>query len=170
MSSNRKERIKGLHIKQENNEYSNLIPFGTEGQLIDMISTLDLEEEIKLGGNHYAELKETDEQTVLKEWYYTKPKNNKTKIEMSDFCTYSLEIIFNEEKVSTAIEVENEQVLVDQEEGNLIVLKEDEYMRSIINISLYKGDLENAGILIHSKTITIDPPNNDGFEIITEDL
>jgi len=31
MSSNRKERIKGLHIKQENNEYSNLIPFGTEG-------------------------------------------------------------------------------------------------------------------------------------------
>jgi len=26
-----------------------------------MISTLDLEEEIKLGGNHYAELKETDE-------------------------------------------------------------------------------------------------------------
>ena len=177
MSSKQRERIKGLHTKENSSTYSDLIPFGSEGQLIDMISTLDLEEEIRLGGNHYAELYQGNDQTIIKEWYYTEPKGNNTKEEMSDLCTYSVKTIFSESPTSTAIEVGEEgEVLVDEadedETNNSLIVIKDDKLRSIIEISLYKGDFEDEenSILLHEKTIIIDPPNTDGIEIITEDL
>ena len=170
MSSQNKERIKGLHIKDSPNSYSNLIPFGSEGELIDMLSTLDLEQELKIGGNHYIEIKEENDETIVKEWYYTEPKNQRSKIQMSNFCTFSVSTTFTERPALTAIEVgENNQVLSETEDGNIIVI-EDDNKQSIIEMSLYKGDLETNGTLIHTKTIIIDPPNSENVEIATEEL
>ena len=114
MSSNQKERIKGLHVKTGPQSYSSLMPFGSDGQLIDMISSLDLEQELKLGGNHYVELEEDDDNDVLviKEWYYTQPKENKTRAEMSQFCTHSVVTSFTENTATTAIEVGQDNVLL----------------------------------------------------------
>lgn len=173
MSSNQKERIKGLHVKIGSQSYSPLMPFGSDGQLIDMISSLDLEQELKLGGNHYVELEEDDDNDVLiiKEWYYTQPKENKTRAEMSQFCTHSVVISFIENTAATAIDVGQGDVLVDeQENGNLIVI-EDDQIQSEINISLYKGDLEeNNSVLLHTKRIIINPPNANKIEIAQEDM
>lgn len=173
MSSNKKERIKGLHVKISSDSYSPLKPFGSDGQLIDMLSSLDLEEELKLGGNHYVELEEDDDNDVLviKEWYYTQPKENKTRAEMSQFCTYSVATSFTENTAATAIDVGQGNVLVDeQQNGNLIVIENGE-TQSEIDISLYKGDLEeNNSILLHTKRIIINPPNANKIEIAQEDI
>ena len=57
MSNNKLERIKGLRVKGSNS-YPDLVPFGPSGQLIDRFSGLDLEEELRLSGNRYVEIKE----------------------------------------------------------------------------------------------------------------
>lgn len=52
------DRIKGLKQKTGSNSYTNLIPFGTDGALIDMKSGLNLEEELLIGGQHYTSITE----------------------------------------------------------------------------------------------------------------
>lgn len=143
MSSNRLERIKGLRTKGSNN-YLDLVPFGTSGQLVDMFSDLDLEEELRLGGNRYIELKEQENQfTIVKEWYYTEPKGIRSKAEMREFCGYSVKTVFSEVPLTSALQGDDEdQVIINSgEEGNIIVVDDDE-LRTIIDISLYKGDME----------------------------
>lgn len=41
------------------NQYGEFIPFGTDGLLVDMDSSLDLERELKLGGKHLSNIVET---------------------------------------------------------------------------------------------------------------
>lgn len=48
--------IKGIRQKEGNNNYSNLVPIGAEGKHIDMNSELNLENELKLGNDHYVEI------------------------------------------------------------------------------------------------------------------
>ena len=82
MSSNKLERIKGLRVKGSNS-YLDLVPFGTSGQLIDMFSGLDLEEELRLSGNRYVEIKEQpNEALIIEEPYYSGPKNGRIKEQM----------------------------------------------------------------------------------------
>lgn len=50
------ERIKGLRQKRSDSEYFPFMPFGTDGQYIDMISELNLEYELKLGPKHIASI------------------------------------------------------------------------------------------------------------------
>ena len=92
---------------------------------------------------------------------------------MREFCGYSVETIFSEVPLTSALQGDDEdQVIIDsEEEGNIIVIDDDE-LRTIIDISLYKGDLEDLEnrILLHNKTIVIDPPNAEGVEILNEDL
>lgn len=52
------DRIKGLHEKQAGGQYGALVPFGTDGQLVDMFSGLNLEYEVKLGTPHYVTIGE----------------------------------------------------------------------------------------------------------------
>lgn len=53
------DRIKGLRQKESTGLFTDFIPFGTDGILVDMLSGLDNEQEIKLGGNHTAAITET---------------------------------------------------------------------------------------------------------------
>ena len=52
-------KVKGFRQKQLDGSYSNFTPFGTDGILVDMLSGLDNEQELKLGGNHDATIIES---------------------------------------------------------------------------------------------------------------
>lgn len=58
------DRIKGLRQKQSDSSYTSLVPFGTDGILVDMLSGLDNEQEFKLGGNHTSVITEVDDTTT----------------------------------------------------------------------------------------------------------
>ena len=58
------DRIKGLRQKKPDNSFAALVPFGTDGLLVDMLSGLDNEQELKLGGNHSSVITEVDENTT----------------------------------------------------------------------------------------------------------
>ncbi len=64
------DRIKGLR-KKSVDSFDNLIPFGTDGTLVDMLSGLDNEQELKLGGNHSSVITEVSaSETTIVETYY----------------------------------------------------------------------------------------------------
>jgi len=47
---------KGFYQKNQDNTYGSYTPFGTDGQLVDMISGLNLEYELKLGTEHDVQI------------------------------------------------------------------------------------------------------------------
>ena len=52
-------KIKGFRQKQLDGSFSSFKPFGTDGILVDMLSGLDNEQELKLGGNHSSTIVES---------------------------------------------------------------------------------------------------------------
>lgn len=73
MSSINIERIKQIRKKTTNGTANgfNIVPLGADGSFIDMVSGLDLEEQLKLGGNHSASINIIDDKTTqIKEYYY----------------------------------------------------------------------------------------------------
>lgn len=62
--------IKGTK-KKINGAYGDLIPFGADGQNIDMLSGLNLEKELKLGGDHSVSISKdsTTGNTIVTEEY-----------------------------------------------------------------------------------------------------
>lgn len=133
MSSRSIERIKQIRKKEIGGFDSNSsIPFGTDGLLVDMLSGLDLEEELKLGNNHhYVEIEDIIEQvngediivTQIKEYYLDIPKGDNT-IEWLDNNNHILYSIF--------IRLTNTD----------------------INMTLYKGNI-NISNKLHEKTVSI---------------
>jgi len=96
-------RIKGLRKKTGTSSYGNLVPFGTDGILVDMLSGLDNEEELKLGGNHNVSIT-TDGVTgndVITEIYY---KNNNDPHISADIA-YTVESIIADGVSGTTITV-----------------------------------------------------------------
>ena len=68
--------IKGTRQKASNNTYGQFFPFGTDGQYIDMASGLDLEKELKLGGDHLVSIQELeDNETFITEKYKKEEEN-----------------------------------------------------------------------------------------------
>lgn len=62
--------IKGARQKNSGGSYSQFLPFGTNGEYIDMMSGLDLEKELKLGGDHISSIEEgPNGVTIIKEKY-----------------------------------------------------------------------------------------------------
>lgn len=121
-------RIKQIRQKDNNNGYSTPIPLGADGFLIDMLSGLDLEEELKLGSNHYVEIEEKENVTIIKEWYLTEPKTEEKSI--SDMA--------EEEKISYSVEIR--------------------ITSNVFNLALYEGNLpgeEETKKPLHSKIIKI---------------
>ena len=66
------ERIKGIRQKTGAGQYSNFVPFGSDGQLIDMASELNLEYELKLGPRHITKIINTDnsDNEIIEGYYY----------------------------------------------------------------------------------------------------
>lgn len=96
-------RIKGLRKKTGTSSYGNLVPFGTDGILVDMLSGLNNEEELKLGGNHSVTVT-TDSLTgndVITEIYYENNNNPHTSADIA----YTVESVIAESSGTTTITV-----------------------------------------------------------------
>lgn len=173
MSSSSLKRVKQIR-KRSNNSFLDGIPIGTDGLLVDMISGLDLEEQLKLGGNHYVDIKQTDTQTEIREWYLTESKgntpieqieNSKVKFTCLTAITNSVQynIIQKEYKEDESKWVDNPLITwKDQQHynpndsttfGDFLVTREQaiSYVTTI-NVSLYIGNFQTK---IHHKTIYI---------------
>lgn len=156
MSSQNQLRIKQIR-KKSGSSFSTGIPIGTDGILVDMISGLDLEEEIKLGGNHYVDIFQTDTSTQIKEWYFTQARGSRTLAEMSQYVNFSASVsIISAIDTPLGETTEDGSLITDQETQNFIVVREAiATNEQRIVMSLYKGDLDNNGTLIHQKIIYI---------------
>lgn len=55
------QTIKGSHKKIGASSYDVFIPFGTDGNYVDMLSGLSLERELKLGGDHGTSILENED-------------------------------------------------------------------------------------------------------------
>ena len=70
------DRIKGVRKKQSDGSFATLVPFSTDGQLVDMISGLDLEQELKIGGLHNTIIRQVDNKTTsITEQYFNQDKS-----------------------------------------------------------------------------------------------
>ena len=64
-----KKRVKGYRKKAETG-YEAFIPFGSDGEFIDILSGLNLEEEMRLGGRRNVSFSENDGAIIITETYY----------------------------------------------------------------------------------------------------
>ncbi len=137
MSSISKGRIKQIRPRQQGSFPLSGIPIGTDGLLVDMISQLDLEEELRLGGNHYVDVDQKEDSTIIKEWYFSQslqesiiPSEENTNID--EITTYSCQISLSED-----------DIIIENSLQNTI---------TTIVIELYKGNFKKK---IHKKVIEI---------------
>lgn len=160
MSSKYTERVKQIK-RRENGNFSSSIPIGTQGLFVDMISTLDLEEQIRLGGNHYVDIVDTDTTTEIKEWYFSEARGSRTLAQMSNLVTFSTIV-----RIVNAVEnyiIDNENNLISTDNGDHIVeripLSSDQQR---IEMELYRFDMDSEnGVLIHKKVIYINELNGE---------
>lgn len=137
MSSRNTGRIKQIKIKK-NGSFSK-IPIGANGRFVDMLSQLDLEEELKMGGNHYVNIRQSENQTFITEWYLSQPKQNNVSIEDSqNIVTHTCKVTIQDEDIDNDENIKN---------------------RTTITIELYQGLYKNilqSDKLLHEKIIYID--------------
>lgn len=89
------QRTKGMRQKTGTNEYDVFVPFGSDGKYIDMDSSLDLEEELKLGGSHYVTINEDENITSIIENYAGGYKTTTDIIEDENGITISSKLYKN---------------------------------------------------------------------------
>lgn len=69
--------IKGSRQKNTTGDYADYIPFGADGEYVDMLSGLNLERELKLGGDHLASIVEQNGVTTITQKYADENSSNK---------------------------------------------------------------------------------------------
>lgn len=169
MSSINKRRIKGLRkYSQSDNStpFSSLIPFGTDGDLVDIFSNLDLEEQLLLGGQKTISFEEDNEQLIVKEKLYNK----------AGMCCYSKKTNLTSAPSYQLIQVEEdpqESQLGYQEEQELQEVFIGDFLGRLqleIKVQLYKGDFDDPqnSKLLHTKNITFDSINQTFEERIQD--
>lgn len=177
MSSVDKKRIKGLRrYSQGDNEtpFSNMIPFGVDGDLVDSFSGLDFEEELLFGGQKIISFQEDQNQLIITQKYYNQLGE----------CCYSKVSSLTSAPTYQLIEAEEINESGESEEGQLgyIENEEDNFIGDFlgrlqlqITVSLYKGDIdedENSELL-HVKNIdfkNIQISENKVEEVIEESI
>ena len=179
MSSENLARIKEIRPSNEG-QFTISYPLGTDGQLVDMLSGLDLEEQLRIGSNHYITILEDNNTTTIKEWYFSEAMGNRNIQTMQNqkLITYYLQTSITEnieEKyiidhqdnfIDTNSDIAIQDLLVERnlnETGNNLVTN--------ISIKLFKGIIKNENFtlqLIHSKKIQIAEDNSQ--TIIDEQL
>ncbi len=168
MSSKNLARIKQIRPYDGGN-FNTHYPIGTDGLLVDMLSGLDLEEEFLIGPNHYVNINEDENITVIKQWYFSKPKGNKTLAQMVENTTYTVQVMIETNTIENYIidDQDTPEYIItdnnnteDQSDDTILVQRigQSKYDgNAIITTTLYKGFHNNGegGTLIHSKKITI---------------
>lgn len=64
------ERVKGYRKKRADDSYAPLVPFGSDGILIDMLSGLHLEYELVIGGKRNSTITENSTNIIFTNQYY----------------------------------------------------------------------------------------------------
>ena len=156
MSSINTGRIKQIRTRS-GADFPTGVPIGTDGILVDMLSELDLEEEIRLGGNHYVDIVQTDTATEIREWYFSEPRGTRTMTEMSQYVTYSaLVSIISAVDIPLGQTIQDGTFVTQETDGDIIVSRQAiSSNEERIEMSLYRYDMDNGGILLHSKTVYI---------------
>ena len=166
MSSKYTERVKQIR-RRENGDFSSSIPIGTQGLFVDMISTLDLEEQIRLGGNHYVDIVDTDATTEIKEWYFSEARGSRTLAQMSNLVTFSTVVrIVNAVENYIIDNADNEGIQYNNtetgEEGYIVERIPLPSNQQRIEMELYRFDMDSEkGVLIHKKVIYINELNGE---------
>lgn len=181
MSKTSLKRIK--QIRQKTNNQSkpfNSIPLGVDGLLVDMMSNLDLEQDLKIGSNHYVQIQERDEEeTLIKEYYFTQPKDTTevTDMESSGKTTHKVEITispFTYNFSYLAFDSENIMKIFDNEESSDAIIVSDDVDSSkkanitYITIVLFEYQEQSQSYSphpIHSKYIKIEEFQNGYYQI-----
>lgn len=164
------KRIKEIRQLQEHG-YSDPIPLGSEGQYVDMKSNLDLEQELKLGGNHNVTIIEEGNKTTIKEYYLH--KNNSSIEEDSDIIDYIVvtTILQGDQIVETNIKVgegEEEDILlkISSVDDRIIGFSEMVDAQNRIISEIKYPNQEDTDTYIHKKQINF--LNND--TLITQEV
>lgn len=76
MSYSNEGRVKMIRKKASSGTGFIDIPLGTNGIMVDMLTDLNLEEELKIGGSKYSTVEETPTSTTIKEWYLKYPRED----------------------------------------------------------------------------------------------
>lgn len=156
-------RIKQIRQKSPLGGFTDPFPLGTDGYLVDMISGLDLEQQIKLGGNHYVNIyTDQDDNTYIKQWYLTKPKSEIPDNEFSANVKYSvlISMIATQESFLSFSQNESDGSFITKDtDGDFLVVKErtSSSEREKIEMKLYKNDVDDTEnrVLLHNKIIYI---------------
>lgn len=148
MSDINKQRIKGLRQFTPNfSDYPfspyDAIPFGTDGQLVDMASHLDLEQQLILnGGNKTStiEIKEKNQIiiTLIIEKFYD--------YEFTE-CYYTKVTQIKETPNTSLLQGENEQSILGYQEDNItstVIGNFTDNITTSVTIYLYKGDYQET--------------------------
>ena len=69
------ERVKGYRKKRADDSYAPLVPFGSDGILIDMLSGLHLEYELVIGGKRNSTIVENSTNIIFTNQYYNNAGN-----------------------------------------------------------------------------------------------
>ena len=165
MSSVNTGRIKQIR-QMSGGSFNTPIPIGTNGYLVDMFSQLDLEEEIRVGGNHYVTINQNNISTIIKEWYFSEPKGN-TPIDQidDDIVTYTvMASIANavQTRIGSVKDVDDFVTWKDSQDydeedpttfGDYLVTREEvDSHTTLIILELYRGNFETK---LHEKRIHI---------------
>ena len=166
MSSVNQKRIKQIRPRQSGS-FPTSIPIGTDGLLVDMISQLDLEEEIRLGGNHYVDIYDTKTDTVIKEWYLSESKGTTPIEQVNDnivkYTVYTTIASKVQTRIGTKNPNEEENDFITWKDGQnydpsdsttfgdfLVTREQLDPKITRIDITLYKGNFQ---IELHHKVI-----------------
>ena len=171
MSSANKGRIKQIRPRTNGN-FNTSIPLGVDGLLTDMASNLDLEQELKIGGNHYIQMYESDTSTIIEEWYFSQKMGSNTLDQMrsSNKVTYSVrvEII---SYIEYHLQHDDGDILWSNSAADGIVDRVAISSNSQrIQIKLFQGDMKKIPTphLLHQKVIMITEQN--GNTVISEQV
>ncbi len=172
MSDKNLGRIKQIR-QRTSSGYTADIPIGAQGYLIDMLSGLDLEQELKLGNDHYVTIEEDDDITEIKEWYFSEKLNDTLDYMIqNNKVTYSLLISIrtdtvNDFIIANELNGDNSFLLEDPSDPNSDFLISSKI--EVIEITLYKGDM-SANQVLHHKLISILENEETGYTKINEQI
>lgn len=161
-------------FKRRNNDSYDTYRLGAYPQLIEMASSFDLEEELKIGGNKEVIISDfwpgtqSDEEQPFEitEIYYdnTSQHNITYTVKMSISTALENYLIDNNNNVIyTTQELQDKGILVNVQ--NATDFRFDNGHN--IEITLYKGS-EQTGSILHIKTIYVRIMQKDGIQLIRE--
>ena len=135
-------RIKTLR-QRDGQYFENVFPIGADGKYIDMESGLDLEQELKLGNNHYVEIQENEDTTIIRQYYLDIPKGDTALSDLTEHIKYSVETTIDANDNITSLLYRGN---ISEDESDIIHSKVIKFTSSSTYTTINEGlDIEQEG-------------------------